>query len=44
MARHSREFEVQPTRCGLCDDDIEVGELACYCDDEVCHIDCAEDA
>ena len=45
LVRHSRPFEAKyPGRCGLCDDDIDPGDEVCYADDEVCHLDCAEDA
>jgi len=45
MARHSRPFAARwDGRCGFCDEDIDVGDEVCYCEDEVVHFDCAEDA
>lgn len=44
MAKRSRAFEARyPGRCGLCDDDFEAGDGVCYFEDEICHVDCADD-
>jgi len=28
-------------RCGVCDEEIDVGDECQYVDDEVCHVECA---
>lgn len=44
MASHSRVFEAKyGGHCGICDDRFDEGDDVCFCGDEVCHTDCAED-
>lgn len=35
------EARYSGSRCGLCDEKIEEGELVAYVDGELCHADCA---